>query len=148
MIASNIINYDRYCFNDRFKKAFDFLLTENLEALPLGKTVITDDIFIMKDTYKTINLGESFWEAHEEYIDIQYMLKGSEKQAYAPLSSLTEVMYSPEKDMKLLKGKVQSFCMLNEGDFIVYFPEDGHMPSLHPECAATEVVKFIVKIRV
>ncbi len=148
MIASNIKNYERYCFNDNFKKAFEFLLTANLDALPLGRTEISDDVFIIKENYKTINLGESFWEAHEKFIDIQYMLKGCEKQAYAPISALTEVMYSEEKDLKLLKGKVQTFCQLNEGNFIVYFPEDGHMPALNSETTSAEVVKFIVKIRV
>ncbi len=147
MIVSNIENFDRYLFNDKFKVAFEFLKKSDLEALPMGKTVINDDIFILKQNYTTSALGESFWESHVDYIDIQFVAKGSEKFAYAPISSLTEVMLNKEIDLKLLKGKVQSLCQLNENDFAIFFPEDAHMPALNP--VETSIVdKFVVKIRV
>ncbi len=148
MITSNIKDYERYIFNDKFKTAFEFLNKEDLSALPMGKTVITDDVFILKQNYTTNALGESFWESHVDYIDIQFISKGAEKFAYAPISTLTEIMHNKESDMKVFKGKVESLCQLNAGDFAIFFPEDGHMPALNPTTDASVVDKYLVKIRV
>ncbi len=148
MITSNIKNYDRYLFNDKFKTAFEFLTKEDLATLPMGKTVITDDVFILKQNYTTNALGESFWESHIDYIDIQYVVNGAEKFAYAPVSTLTEIMHYKENDMKVFKGKVDSICLLNAGDFAIFFPEDGHMPALNPGNESSVVDKYLVKIRV
>ena len=73
MITSNIKNYKRYCLNTNFETAFEFLITKNLESLPIGKTTITDKIYIVKDNYKTLSIGETFWESHKKYIDIQFI---------------------------------------------------------------------------
>ncbi len=148
MIVSNIENYDRYLFDDKFKSAFEFLTKSDLNALPMGKTIINDDVFILKQNYTTSALGESFWEAHVEYIDIQFVANGSEKFAYAPISSLNDVMLNKDIDLKLLKGKVQSLCQLNANDFAIFFPEDAHMPGLNPTSEASVVDKFVVKIRI
>ena len=148
MITANIQNYNRYCINSDFETAFEYLLTEDLDCLPAGKTNINDKIHIIKDNYKTTPIGETFWESHEKYIDIQYIYSGREIIAYAPIVSLKEIIYHEGSDLKILKGPIQSFIHLNKNDFAIFFPEDAHMPSLNPSSNSSEVEKFVIKIKI
>lgn len=147
MITSNIKNYKRYCINSDFKTAFDFLVERDLKSLPEGKTIINDNVYIIKDSYKTLAIGETFWESHEKYADIQYIFEGSEKFSYSPTLKLKEVIYNEENDLKILKGPIQSIVQLNKTDFAIFFPEDAHMPSLNASSESFEVTKFVVKVK-
>lgn len=147
MITSNIENYIRYCFNPDFKMAFEFLTTTDLDSLPLGKSFINDNISITKDNYKTLCIGETFWEAHKRFIDIQYIHCGSEKIAYSSISALNEVFYNEEKDLSILKGPINSIFQICKNDFAIFFPEDAHMPCLNTSMNCLEVTKIVVKIK-
>ncbi len=147
MITGNIKNYKNYCVSDNIKKAFEYLEKTDLLSLPMGETIIDDNILIQRHNYKTNALGESFWETHENVIDLQYVANGQECFAYAPSYLLKEVMYNKDRDLKVLKGPVQSMVQLNKGDFAVFFPEDGHMPGLNTNLQSNEVDKFVVKIK-
>lgn len=147
MITSNIENCKRYFINSDFETAFKFLNTKDLNCLPRGKTIINNNIYIIKDIYKTLYIGETFWESHEKYIDIQYIHSGSEKIAYSPISLLKKIIYNTENDLKILKGPIQSILHLNKNDFAIFFPEDAHMPSLNPSTGPIEVNKFVIKIK-
>jgi len=148
MITSNIKNYERYLFNDDFADAFKYLISENLSNLPQGKHQITENVHIIRDSYHTRKLGETFWESHEDYIDIQFIIKGEERIAYSPIHHLTEVIYHQENDFKLLVGPVNSSLNLIENDFAIFFPEDAHMPGLNPNDSSEEVHKIVVKIKI
>jgi YhcH/YjgK/YiaL family protein len=138
--------FNRYCLNDDLKAAFDFLQDTDLDAFPMGKTALNDRITVIKSTYNTYALGETAWESHKACIDIQYVLKGCEKIAYAPVDSLKTSLYHEPKDQALLKGKVETLIHLNSGEFCIFFPEDGHMPSLHPFGTPEEVTKIVLKV--
>lgn len=50
--------------------------------------------------YTTIPWEEAKFEAHENYTDIQYMIKGTELMSYAPIDQLTvKTPYNPDKDV-------------------------------------------------
>ncbi len=148
MITSNMKNYERYLFNDDFSDAFNYLINEDLINIPHGKHQVTDNVHIIRSSYNTLKQGETFWEAHEQYIDLQFIIKGEERIAYAPICHLTEVVYNQENDLKVLKGKVSSFIHLIENDFAIFFPEDAHMPGLNSSDYSKEVDKIVVKIKI
>lgn len=148
MIVSNIKSNERYHLSEDFVLAFNFLSTEDLTKLPVGKHEISDRVFAIKSSYETCSLGDTFWEAHEKYIDIQFIICGSEKIAYANKHTLTEILFDNDKDLYLLKGPVNNLVYLEEGDFSVFFPEDAHMPGLTPVESPQIVEKIVIKIPV
>lgn len=148
MITSNIQNSKRYLFNNDFIVAFNYLSNEDLNAIPYGKHQITDHIFVIKETYYTMQLGETFWEGHEQFIDIQFILEGEEQIAYSPIHYLSEIMYHQEKDLKIFKGEVNSYIQLKKNEFAIFFPEDAHMPGLNSQNSSSQVHKIIIKIKV
>ena len=86
-------------------------------------------------------------EAHRNYLDIQYIVKGKEVVGYAPLEVCTEeVAFSEENDIGRYSGPF-SYITINEGICYVAFPEDVHMPGRHLD-VPNDFVKVVVKLKV
>ena len=86
-------------------------------------------------------------EAHREFLDIQYIVKGGEAVGWAPLDTLTlSGEFNTAKDKGMYEGHCD-FMDIAEGYCYVVFPEDAHMPASHLE-TPTDFVKFIVKLKV
>ena len=101
--------------------------------------------FIVAGTTKDAAVQE--FEAHRNYLDIQYILKGEETVGWAPLETLTVTQdYNPEKDIAKYTGHAD-FMRITEGNCYVAFPEDGHMPGVYLD-APHDFVKLVVKLKV
>ena len=149
MILDNIVNCKKYeALNRNFEKAFQFLNREDLGSLPLGKYEIDgESIFAMVQEYETKDLENAKYEAHKKYIDIQYLLEGSENMGYVAIDKLeVSSPYSEENDFMLLTGKPR-LILLNEREFFILFPEDAHMPGIFVK-EKSKVKKIVVKVRV
>lgn len=149
MIIDRLENADFYfSLGQKIKKAFEFLKNADLIQLELGKHQIeNDDIYAMVFEYETKSAEGVLWEAHRKYIDIQYIVDGSEKMGYTNLNNIkTTVEYDSEKDI-LFGTSNGDFLKVKKGDFIIFTPQDGHITSIsidNPEKVKRIVVKVIV----
>lgn len=133
---------------DLFKKAFEYLRNTDFSNMEVGKYEIEGkDFYILVQEFEARPLDKCAIEAHQNYADIQYVVKGREKMGYAPLSTVTVSQpYNPEKDVAKYTGDVE-WVTINEGMFALYLPDDAHEPCL--AVAPGETVKKIVgKVRV
>ena len=149
MILDNIKNYKKYeALNRSFEKAFQFLKREDLGSLATGKYEIHgENVFAMVQEYETKDLDNAKYEAHKKYIDIQYLVKGTENIGYSPIDKLeVSSPYSEESDFMLLTGEPR-LILLNEGEFFILFPEDAHMPGISVR-EKSKVKKVVVKVSV
>ena len=85
MIVGKLVDLYRYKgIAKNIDTAIDWmekLGVEGLLALPKGITVIDGtNVYANRDTYVARPLEECFFENHENYIDIQVVLKGKEKE--------------------------------------------------------------------
>jgi YhcH/YjgK/YiaL family protein len=97
--------------------------------------------------YDTKSRDKGLWEAHRRYIDVQFVASGIETMGYAPIGNCTVTQeYSSEKDCALFSGK-GDFLTAPAGTFLVFFPEDVHMPCLATE-GSVPVRKVVVKVAV
>ena len=86
-------------------------------------------------------------EAHRQYLDIQYVVSGSEVMGWAPVDSLTPSgEFNVEKDAGMYTGKCE-FVNIEAGWCYVVFPEDAHAPGTHTD-EPTEYQKLIIKLKV
>jgi len=147
MILDSIKNCKKYeGLNRNFEKAFQFLKREDLGSLAVGKYEIDgEDIFAMVQEYETKDLENAKYEAHKKYIDIQYLMEGTENMGYVSLDKL-EVFspYNEESDFMLLEGEPR-LILLNQKEFFILFPEDAHMPGIFVK-AKSKVKKVVVKV--
>jgi YhcH/YjgK/YiaL family protein len=141
----NIGDYGR--FSDKLGIGFDFLINTRLDELRDGKYPIDGDrIFAMVSTYVTKKETESIFEAHKQYIDIQYLVRGKEIIYWSPVENLeSNGEYSEQNDIIFFKGEVQTALPMRKNYFAVFFPQDAHKPC----CILgqpVEVTKVVVKV--
>jgi len=149
MIADNISNAGLYSnISERISKALKYLLDTDFSEPQTGRYDIEgDDIFALVGKYETMPVSVGKWEAHKKYIDIQYIVSGTEQIGYANVNDLcTTQVYDDTKDSMILEG-VGDMITCKKGMFMVLFPEDAHMPGRCME-RPEEVIKVVVKVRV
>ncbi len=149
MIFDNIENFDCYeNLGEKFLKGFAFLKNTDLKNLENGKYEIDgDEIFVSVQDYTSKLLSEGKFEAHEKYADIQFIIKGEERLGYGDVRNFKPVTFYDEKnDIVFLEG-CGEFVHAKEGDFVVFLPEDAHMPCI---CVnePSYVKKAVVKIKI
>ena len=131
MIFDTLNNSGLYCGQDpRFNDAFRFLRENDLSRLPAGRIDLDGDaLYVLVQEYTTKTLEQGKWEAHRRYIDIQYIHSGAENMGFANLQAMDVGEYVPERDFLALSGEGNMVTVF-AGAFVVFFPQDGHMPGL------------------
>ena len=83
MILDSLENRARYyALNPRLEKAFDYLLSTDLGALPAGRHAIDgDDVFINVMDVDLKRPADAKLEIHDRYLDIQVLVRG-EREAF------------------------------------------------------------------
>ena len=99
--------------------------------------------FISATTTKAPALAE----AHREFLDIQYIVKGKEVVGWADLADCKiEGEFNETKDVGKYSGEFE-YITVPEGICYVVFPEDAHMPGCHLD-VPNDFVKVVVKLKV
>ena len=114
-----------------FPRAFEILGKPDLPTLQAGKHPIEGDRL-----YLVIALDEGAgteWavlEAHRKYIDIQFVIEGTDMIGWKPVRECTNVSqpYDASKDVELYGGSPHSWTPVSGPGFAVYFPCDAHAP--------------------
>ena len=149
MITAPLTHRHRYTqLSPWFAAAFDFL--EKLPAdQPLGRHDLDGDkCFALVQSYTTKPLSKATFEAHQRYLDIQFIQAGNETILWTPLATLTQVTqpYAAERDIAFYATPAhQTAIHLRPGDFAIFYPEDGHAPGLEYG-APTTIRKVVFKI--
>jgi len=150
MIIDKLKNINLYfCLSDRISKAINFLQQADFSNFQQKIVEIDgENIFAIFSEYQTKDIQNCKLEAHKKYIDIQYIVSGSELIGYAPLNdqTITEE-YDEEKDVIFFEGET-SLMKLEAGMFTVFFPDDLHKPCIQATETSKTVQKVVVKIAV
>ena len=114
-----------------------------------GVHPITPKVKAIVSEYETKRQNELGYEAHKKYIDIQYLLKGSEKIACLPIEKMQETKpYCKDKDAAFYTANIKSQEMIiGDGYFAIFFPQDGHMPQLCLD-KPMKVKKVVIKVEI
>ena len=151
MVLDTMQNYELYCsLHPNFKKAFEFIEKAIKEDLPDGRyTLEGTDLYAAIKEYTTKNPADAMPEAHRKYIDIQYVLSGSEMMTLTDISkAVSKIAYNEEKDVELFEDREDAAVALFEaGEYGIFFPNDVHKPSLTYKDTPTTVKKVLVKVK-
>lgn len=106
--------------------------------------------YAMLQEYITRPEDSGRWEAHKKYIDIQYVLSGEERTGYANIESLGKLQEANrEKDFYFYESAESiDWLTVRAGEFVIFFPADGHMPSLNVSGEGKTVKKVVFKVEV
>jgi uncharacterized protein, YhcH/YjgK/YiaL family len=121
-------------------------------AIPVGVTErieLAGGAFAMEQVYLTKPREQGFFESHRAYIDVQVIVRGEELMEVADVAKLAvSEDFTPGKDLiKYQMYNAASIVRVGAGEGAVFFPVDGHMPTLAVEAPAP-LYKTVVKIPV
>lgn len=89
-----------------------------------------DGIRMNVGKYFTKQENEKFWESHRKYLDVQIMIDGQERVAVNDIRNMSEKSFDFEKDLVILEGSKLFDVVIENGDVLVFFPNDVHKPEL------------------
>jgi YhcH/YjgK/YiaL family protein len=146
MIIDRITNAHLYVdLSPRIKHAFNYIQLTDLMTLDAGRYELEgQSLYVIVQEYNSKPKDQGRWEAHRRYVDLQYIIRGTEQIGYAHLGRLSPGEYDAAKDFLPLSGQ-GDFLTLHAGDFMLLMPEDAHMPGV-AVVGPGPVKKAVVKI--
>ena len=135
-----------YPLGERIARGLKFLEENDLSKFENGKYEIDgDELFVSVQDYETKTLEQGKFEAHRKYLDIQFLIKGTERLGFGKTQDYQPVTdYDEQKDIVFLDG-TGDFATAREGDFLIFAPSDVHMPCITVDAPAY-VKKAVVKV--
>jgi biofilm protein TabA len=145
MILDILENARRYrVVHTGFAKAIDFLMRPDLKELPVGKYEIEGErVYAMVSKGPGRKKEDARLETHEKYTDIQLVLAGTDNMGWKPKSWCEQPSggYDHESDVQFFADEPDTWLSIESGAFVVFFPEDAHMPLISSEPIHKVVVK-------
>lgn len=148
MILDILENAHRYFpLNERFEKAFEFLIHSGLTELSAGEyTIDGEHIYAVVARDAGRRKDDALLETHIKYIDIQLIISGTDTMGWRPKSSCKRPSgeYDQETDLQFFADQPDAWLATNPGTFAIFFPEDAHMPLISPG----QIHKVVVKVAI
>ena len=152
MIYDNLCNWRRYIPRNKvseFCQAIEFLRTFTPDT-ELGKHVLIEGlIYANVQEYTPKAEAEAVAEYHNEFVDLQTLLAGTENIYYCPIDDLKEkTPYDAEADYGLYEFEAakSTACKLEPGNFAILFPGEGHAPCIACGDEPSPVRKVVLKL--
>lgn len=126
MIYDRLSNIKKYLgISENLDLALNYI-AENLSDMPEEIELKGKDVRAFFNEYQTVPESECFFEAHEQFADIQIMRSGSERIAVSNVDVLTVTKSIPENDFQALEGPEELSVIMNPDSFLIVFPGDAH----------------------
>lgn len=148
MIFDNLANADRYAtLHALFPRAFEFLRNTDLKVLAPGRYPIEGErLFAIVETVAGRSRDQAKLERHRKYIDIQFVLEGTDEMGWKPVCDCGEPIadYHAEKDIQFFRDAPASWIATPPGAFCIFFPEDAHAPLVSNDGIRKVILKIAV----
>lgn len=123
-------------------------LSEKLAGFMEKVLLRSHDMYAIHQVCKTKPLKEARFEAHREYIDLQYVWEGQELISLSPLDGLVvENAYDKGKDIQFFDYISASTLVMKPGMVAVIYPTDAHAPGLTYKKQQL-VRKTVIKVKI
>ncbi len=133
-----------------WKSVFLWLEIAFKELPPDGEYPIRDGVRAIVQTLKVGPRENEDFEAHQQEIDVHFCLSGSEIIEWMPLEALTaKTEYDSQKDYTFFEKPttvVPPAIIMRRGDWVIFFPQDAHMPGVISFPHLTAVRKIVAKV--
>lgn len=144
---------EQSALSDNMRTALEFLKEHGNSPLDSGRFEIPDSpIGGFAQSYYTEEASDSLrYEAHREFIDVQYIISGSETMKWLPLDEIEVTQeYSQEGDCLLgvPQNGSQGDIPFRAGQVMILYPTDAHAPGVANGEGPLEVKKLVIKVPV
>ena len=149
MVFGNIRDLKDFGYlEENVRKCFDYAREHDLLSYEKGSHPIDgDELFVNIVEYEATTPENRFWEAHRQYLDLHFMLRGPEQIDVNFIDNMEQKEFVEKDDFLPLEGDPNSHVVLNAGDFLLCYPADAHRTAVQVGAPAT-IKKAIFKIRI
>lgn len=148
MLFSNIDKIDLSDYS-MISKALSFLRNNDVDMLPLGKTLGSNDSFYcQKLEYMTENIEQTPFEIHQHFLDLHYIVDGTEKIDISlnPVVKVDEVT-TENKDIQFVENPdTFNRVTLHKGDFLLIGMNEPHRTNGQVTSQPSFVSKIVLKL--
>lgn len=132
MIYDKLVNIGRYKgMNRNLDTAIDYILQNDLSALPLGRTELDcDHVYINVMEAAAGPLETKSYEIHKKYMDIQIDLSGTEAIHTGDTGAMSVDSYDASSDFGTVQCPDLASCTMGPGNFILCMAEEPHKPGI------------------
>ena len=150
MIFDTLKNCELYYpLHRNFEKAFAFIKRAVAENLPVGKYEIDGkDLYASISEYTAKASQDGKFEGHREYIDIQFIVSGTETMELVDITRATpNTEYNEVKDVEFYANEENAtVALVTAGDYGIFYPSDIHKPGIMYKTPSA-VKKIVVKVK-
>lgn len=131
--------------NKYLYKINEFISTHDMASLEKGKYDLGDECFV--NILESNPTTSTRYESHVKYLDIQYIVKGSETILWKYIDEATKTTeYDEVKDRYLLTAENGKPLTVEEGQFMMLYPTDAHCPGIRANHDFVKKAVFKIKI--
>lgn len=149
MVFGNIRDLKDYGYlEENVLKCFEYAKNHDLLSYEKGSHEIDgDNLFVNIVEYETTTPENRFWEAHRQYLDLHFILRGPEQIDVNFIDNMEQKEFVEKDDFLPMDGEKNSSVILRDGDFLICYPSDGHRTAVAVDGPET-IKKAIFKIRI
>ena len=144
MVLDKLANAQRYyTLHPLFEKAFAYLRDTDLATEPTGVHEIEGKkLFAIVSEGAGVSEQEYKLEVHRKYIDIQYVISGTDRMGWKDLAQCDEPNdpYNEDRDAAFFPDKTNSWFYVPAGSFTIFYPDDAHAAMVTGEDVVRKVV--------
>jgi biofilm protein TabA len=148
MIFDRLANAELYySLHARFPAAFEFLRQVEAAQRADGEYELDGKrLYSMISTSNGVGRDHAKLESHRRYIDIQYVVRGSDKFGLRPVAECRDIefAYSSAEDASLYSDRPTNWLIVPSGSFAIFFPEDGHVSLAVDQPVTKAIVKVMI----
>ena len=151
MVCGALADSAKYAgLHPRFAKAFEFLRSQDLAALPLGRNEIDgDDLFanVMEATLEPWN-PDAKLEVHRHYFDIHVPVDGDEVLGFLhDEEHAKSADFNEKDDYVLFQAPGMAKVTLKKGEFAIFWPNFAAHAPCKTDGEPCKRRKLVVKVR-
>ena len=137
--------------NTWWDEAFTFLKTKDLAQLKPGMYVIdSGNVIATVSEGPAKNIDNIKWEAHRNFNDLQYIIKGKVRMGVAPSADIRAaqiVPYTNSTDNMNFTNEGGEYFDADPSTFFIFSPQEMHRPAI--KVPGNNVIKkIVIKVRV
>lgn len=150
MVLDKLANTSRYtCMHPLFEQAFRYLQQTDLLKEPTGVHEIRGkELFAIVSEAKGIAKDDAKLEVHRKYIDIQFVISGTDHMGWKDLAQCSDPIdpYTEERDAAFFPDKTSNWFDVPAGSFTIFYPDDAHAAMVTDEVVRKVVLKIAVEV--
>jgi biofilm protein TabA len=133
-------------------EAFNFLKTHDLVTMQPGSYVIdSGNVIATVSEVSPKDKEQVNWEAHRNFNDTQYIIKGKAQMGIAPIDNAQKavtVPYNPKTDTETFSVTGgDKYYRAEPESFFIFTPKEIHRPAFK-ETGYDTIKKIVIKVRV